>query len=334
MEIKTILPNDSLFHLFTEFPQSLYDTKVLELKKAESFSELNLISCFVLLKNEKVQARAALYQNPDLFFKGKKTAFLGHYECVEDETISSFFLKHINEKAKDLGAGFLIGPMNGSTWENYRFSLDQDYPNFFLEPYHHLYYNQQFLNAGFQSIGDYHSLLDKDVEFKIPGALEKQKMYEAQGVRFRNINLENLEADLEAIHDLNAVAFQTNYLYTPLAKKIFVQKYKSAERFLQPEFVLLAFSPDNQLIAYYFCIQDFYNTQEKSLIIKSIARHPDPKWRGLGQAIGFQIYERAKSQGFTSVIHAFMYDEGTSSPLSQHFSTNNFKKYRLYGQAL
>ncbi len=334
MKIISTLPGDANFHLFKDLPKYLYAEEFLALKNTESIPEMHLSTCFVLLVDDIAKARLSIYLNPDLTFEGTSTACFGNYECVDNQYVSNAILKHGLEEAKKLDAQYVIGPMNGSTWENYRFSLHHDTANFFLEPYYHLYYNQQFLAAGFSSMGNYHSLLDKEVEFKIPGAPEKQKFYEDQGVTFRNIDLDNFESDLSAIYDLNQNAFKTNFLYTPIDKEDFINKYKTAKQFIQPDFMVLAFDENKELIAYYFCVQDFYNKTEKSLIIKSIARNPDSKWRGLGQAIGNQIYDRAKHQGFTSVIHAFMFDKGTSSPLSEQFSENKYKKYRLYGQAI
>ena len=81
---------------------------------------------------------------------------------VEDDHISNFFLDHIIKEAKKLNYGFLIGPMNGSTWDNYRFSLHNNFNNFLLEPYHPVYYNQQFLSAGFKPIAHYSSRMNTD----------------------------------------------------------------------------------------------------------------------------------------------------------------------------
>lgn len=37
---------------------------------------------------------------------------------------------------------------------------------------------------------------------------------------------------------------------------------------------------------------------------------------------------------YKSVVHAFMYEEGTSTTISQHFSGVIFKNYVLYGKEI
>jgi hypothetical protein len=96
----------------------------------------------------------------------------------------------------------------------------------------------------------------------------------------------------------------------------------------------LAEDSEGNLLGYFFCIQDFYNQKEKSLILKTIARHPDKKWAGLGHVIGNQIYRKAVEQGFQTVIHAFMFDEGYSTTISKNFSGERFKNYHLYGKQI
>ncbi len=334
MNIIRTFPGEKDFHLFEELTSTLYDESLLPLKQTESVPTRHLEGCFVVLVDDKPLARVSLYVNPELKYEGKRTACLGTFEAVNDEKIVRRLIEHAIEQAKELEAEYIIGPMNGSTWENYRFSAHNNYPNFFLEPYHHTYYNELFVSAGFNSIGDYHSILDKDVVYKVPGAKDKEVYFREKGVQFKTANLDEFEKVLTDIHELNLIAYQSNFLYTPIEEEAFIDKYVKAKQFIDPQFLLLAYSTENKLIGYYFCSHDFYNTNDKCLILKSIARHPDEQYRGLGHAIGYQIYETARQQGYTSTIHAFMYDDGTSAPLSKHFSENEYKKYTLYGKAI
>lgn len=334
MKIISTFPGSSNFHLFEDLSNFNYSDEELKLKKGETICLKHLIACFVLLEDSVPRARVALYQNPLLEFQQRKTACLGAYECINNNDVSNKILNYAMDQARLTDAKFIIGPMNGSTYESYRFSLNRDRPNFFLEPYHHLYYNDQFVHVGFKSIGEYHSLFDSKVIFKIDGTEERLNYFKSIGVCFRNVNLEGFSGDLKAIHALNQIAFKENFLYTPIEANYFEDKYLKTQSWIDPNFFILAFDNDDTLIGYYFCVQDYLNNQEKSLIIKSIARHPNPKWRGLGQVIGHEIYTRAKNQGFKSIIHAFMHNDGTSTPISNHFSKENYKNYRLYGRTL
>lgn len=241
---------------------------------------------------------------------------------------------HISTEAKKQGAQILIEPMNGSTWDSYRFSVHHDHPNFFLEPYHHLYYNDHFSNNGFDIIARYFSSIETNLNFDNPAIAEREIELKKAGVTFRNINLQKYEEELENIFHFNAIAFRSNFLYTPITKNEFIKKYAKTQGLIDPEFVILAEDAERNLIGYFFCIIDFYNKKEKSLIVKTAARHPDKNWSGTGHIIGRMICHRALQKQYQSIIHSFMYEEGTSSNMSKNFLGSIFKNYVLYGKEL
>ena len=164
LRIIETMPNDKYFHWFKSLLLALYTPQQSAFKQSEGINKAFLKNCFVLIKNGIPQARVALYDNPHLYYKGRKAVCLGNYECVNDALISQKILQKAIEEAKTLGAEYIIGPMNGSTWDNYRFSLHHDTPNIFLESYHHLYYNEQFRAVGFELISRYFSSKDTDLK--------------------------------------------------------------------------------------------------------------------------------------------------------------------------
>ena len=325
---------DGNFHLFENFPKEIYPADSIRFKLSDTINIKYLHVCFVLINDNKVCARAALYNNPHVNYQGKKTWCIGNYESVNDENISTKLIKYLSSEAKENGAEFLIGPMNGSTWDSYRFCVNHNQPNFFLEPYHHLYYNDHFFNAGFKIIAKYFSSIDTSLKYDNADVITREKELKNSGVTFRNIRLDEYEKELEKLFEFNAIAFKTNFLYTPLNKVEFIKKYAETKKMIDPDFVILAEDRNKNLIGYFFCINDVFNKKEKSLIIKTIARHPDKKWTGLGHVIGNMIYRKAVEKKYTSVIHAFMYEQGTSTTISKKFFGDIYKNYVLYGKEI
>ena len=334
IEIISTLPGDSNFHLFESFPKEIYAADSIRFKLTETINKEFLESCFVITANGKPLARAALYNNPYLNYRNKKTFCVGNYESIDDIKVSAVLLEHIYSVAKNKDAEFLIGPMNGSTWDSYRFSTHHNFPNFFLEPYHHLYYNDHFLNNGFEILSSYFSSIDKSLKCDHPDVISRENELINQGVKFRNVNLLDFESELKILFEFNSIAFKTNFLYSPILEKDFINKYVETKKIINPEFVILAEDADNNLIGYLFCVNDLFNTKEKSLIIKTAARHPDKKWKGLGHVMSNLIYRKAISQNYKSIIHALMLNEGTSKKISKDFSGDGYKNYTLYGKSL
>lgn len=327
-------PGEAEFHLFENFPNEIYSDDSIRFNLPENINTEYLECCYVISVDGKPKARAALYTNPFLKFEDRKSFCIGNFESVNDDAVAEALLNYISSQAKQLGAAYLIGPMNGSTWDNYRFSKHHDHPNFFLEPYHHLYYNKLFTKSGFKPVANYFSGLDTKLRFNLPRVIERKEELQKAGMRLRNINLDDFEYELKRLFEFNALAFQKNFLYTPISWETFYMKYSKTQKVIDPNFVILAEDEYKNIIGFFFCVNDLLNSHEKSLIIKSIARHPDEKWSGLGHVIGDEIIKRAANTGYKSVIHAFVCEQGTSVSISKNYLGEIYKSYTLYGKEI
>lgn len=329
--IKTT-PGEHTFHLFEQMNEFNGDKKISD--RQHDINTAFAHSCYVLLEDGKPMARATLYQDPGLFFKNKKAFAIGNYECIEDQNISKKLLDYIIQEAKSLDADFLIGPMNGSTWENYRFSLQNDFDNFLLEPYHPIYYNQQFSSSGFEPVAYYSSRKNSNLFCGNEEVLQKESKLQNSGVNIRNIDINNFEKELEILYPFICSSFSSNFLFTPISKDIFIKKYLKFKALINSEFVLIAQDENKTIIGFVFCYDDLLNKKEKSLVIKTLARDRSEQWSGLGAVMANQVISRAKMKGYQSIIHAFMLDDGKSSETSENFFGTVYKKYVLYGLEL
>ena len=162
--IKT-LPGEFDYKSFDELPVSLYPKNSPRFIFGNEPVETHLEGCYVLFSNNKALGRFAFYENKELKYKDETVACIGSYECVSDSVVSTKLLDYAKNLARQRGYKWLIGPMEGSTWNNYRFSNHNNYRNFFLEPFHHIYYNNQFKSSGFEIIAEYFSNLDEELYY-------------------------------------------------------------------------------------------------------------------------------------------------------------------------
>nr|WP_295933924.1 hypothetical protein [uncultured Dyadobacter sp.] len=327
-------PGQPDFHLFSGLPSAIYPPDSSRFKASETIPLDFLRAFYVLTDHGKAVARACVYDNPSVRYHDEQAFTIGHYECADDVGYASELLGHIVAVVKSWGGKYLIGPMSGSTWESYRFQTSDENPLFFTENSHHLYYNTHFLDAGFEPIAHYYSNVDRLMQFDSPEILARERDMQEKGVIIRPIDLSDFEAEIERIYEFNALAFRTNFLFTPISKEAFVKKYIPIKAYMNPELTLLAEDASGKLVGYFFCLHDYFNTKSKSLIVKTLARHPDPEWRGLGHVIGNVLYRRAVGLGYTSTIHSFIYEQGTSTRLSANFSGTRYRDYVLYGRTV
>ena len=334
-QILEISPDSPDFHLFRKGPEGLYPPGSQQQMNAEKIPADYLAGCFILADHDKVVARASLYDNPYLRLPGGEHALtIGNYECVDHEDYAGKLLDFITSVAKSRGNKYLIGPMNGSTWEAYRFPTDNTHPPFFLEPQQPLYYNDHFLKAGFSVIGDYYSSIAVPFNEVSPAVIERSRVFREMGVTFRPIDLKRYTDELRRIHALSSIAFARNFLFTPISEAAFLEKYAGMVRLLHPQLTILAEDKDANLVGFYFCIDDLLDKERKTLIFKTLARDPSPQWRGLGSVMGNMIYGKAIALGYEAFIHALIYDNGTSRKLSDDFGGKQFKTYALYGKEI
>lgn len=314
--------------------KNIYSDTILTQKLNENTFNKFLLQHYFLVENEQTLAYLALYYNQDLRFKEKKTFTIGHYEAIENNIFAQKIINEVAKEVKNQDGNYLIANMKGSTWYQYRFSLHNDFPNFFLEPYHPIYYNQHFINAGFEVIERYFSSIDKIMQYDNPAILAKEKFFFDMGVKIRTINLNDFANELQKIFTFSAKAFTQNFLYTPIDENVFMEQYLPLKPFLCEDFVLIAEDNQGKTIGVFFALPDRADNQNKTLIIKSIARDADEKWQGLGHVIGNILYRNGKQNGFTQIIHAFMRENGYSTQISKNYSGEIYKNYALYGKSL
>jgi L-amino acid N-acyltransferase YncA len=334
MKIIQTLPGDDLFNHFERLPVRLYSEDLLKMKLPESMNMEFIQSCLVMMEDGQPIARVAIYNNPELSYLGKKSICFGNYECIDNIEVGKALLSYAAKESKLKEAEFIIGPMNGSTWDNYRFSLHNDHANFLLEPYHHLYYNDHFTQAGFAPIADYISSFDRTLTHDSDDGLELEERFVKAGVTIRSIRTDDYENELRKLFPFISSAFSRNFLYTPIAWSTFLKKYKEAAQIIQEEFVLIAEDHRCNIIGFIFCYQDHYHRNEKSLVVKTLARAPDRQWAGLGHVLANRVISNAKRNNYAMVVHAFMIEEATSRGLSNNFLGTVYKNYRLYGKEL
>ena len=330
-QIVSTHPSHTDYHLFEDVIKNVYDEGSQRFILGHEPSAEHLISCHVLLRNDMPVGRYAYYENPKLVLNEKKTAMIGSYECIDIDEASERLLKHSINLSKIRSCSELIGPMEGSTWQTYRFSVHNDHPNFFMEPYHHTYYNRQFVNAGFKPIAHYYSNLDRNIAFEDDEIASMEHEYNIKGATIRTLNMEQIEKDLSAIARLSIEGFANNYLYTPISVADFVKKYKRLSSYFDPELIWIIEDNLNEIHAFIFAVKDHFDPSEKTLIIKSLVRKKDSPFKGVGKFLSAKLYQIAKARGYNKMIHALMIEDNASRKISERMAVDHYKSYLLYG---
>lgn len=294
-------------------------------------SHPDLIACYVLLEEKKALGRFAFYHNKNLSYQEKTAICLGSYQCDNDDEAASFLLNKAQEEAVNLGFNYIIGPMNGSTWENYRFNRQQSNESFLMDINLPIYYNDQFQKTGFEPISSYVSNIDNSLEHNLERLDKMQKYYQGKGAIIKPIDMSNLERDLYRIAVFCNIAFRKNFLFTPIRPEDFVEKYIKIRDYLDPDFVSIVENRYHQIEGLFFALPDPFASSEKTLIIKTIACRPHSTFRGISTYLVRKANQLAAQKGYKKIIHAFMKTDNLSQNASKNLATTLHQEYALYG---
>jgi len=332
--LKRFLLEDSNLQEFEALVQALYPADSQRFSLGHDPSPQHLEGLYLLFKEDIPVGRFAFYENPHLRLNDEPVACIGSYECVDDPEVAQELLRRAKALAKEKSYSTLIGPMEGSTWNSYRFSLHNKVSNFFMEPYHHRYYNQQFESFGFKPLADYFSALVRCDEIDFTRLLELEKRFQGQGAQIQSIDPERFSKELEDMAQLSLAGFAANFLYSPIKRSDFVRKYAAIKTYMDPDLILTVRNTKGDMEAFIFCIPDFADPKRETMIIKSMVRKPGTPFKGIGSYLSLKVMQLAKEKGFKRAIHAMMMSSNASLQISRKTKAKVFKEYRLYALSL
>jgi len=331
IQVRHIESLEEFNEILEEIKIGLYPENVLPFTLSNGGDFDSIATQIVAFDNEKPAACMRLYSNNKVAHSKLKTLQIGNYECVRSNEVASAIFAEADNYAIESGFEYIVGPMNGSTWFNYRFKINTSTANFFLEPYHREYYISQFEDNGFDIVSKYISSIDRTMSFSAQTLGEIENKLKQNGVVFRNIRINAIEEDLKKVHALSTDAFVKNPFYTSLSWEKFWEKNKDFIQKLNSNIFIIAECNDD-VIGYIFTIDNFFNSAEKQAIVKTLAVSDKMKYKGMGFILLNKLIEYLRINQYTSLIHAFMYENNTVTRMSRKYSYELHGRYALFGK--
>lgn len=291
---------------------------------------------FIAFAEAQPMARLATYMREDLTDAPGRSGLIGHY-AARDAAAGTALLQHAIARLRADGADRVLGPMNGSTWQRYRFALaahagDPAEPPFFGEPTNPSAYPAHFTAAGFHQVAAYESRIGEDISAVNPRATAGEAAAAARGIAIGPIDMARFDDELRDLHALSLRAFAGNRFYSPIDAAAFDALYRPMREQIDSELVLLARGPEGQLVAYVFAYVDplgLRNGKPYRLIVKTLATDPDWQGLGLGGVLVERLHAAARRKGLQAVVHALMHATNNSVKISAH-TAQVFRRYALY----
>ena len=239
------------------------------------------------------------------------------------------------------GATRAVGPLDGSTWFDYRVVTDPapggvQAPRFALEPWPGPAVAPAFRAAGFAPVARYlSSRVGRLPDASARAAADLDRL-RRRGVTVRSFRPGDAARELAALHGLLLAAFARNPYYAPLDLGRFQALYRPLVRRVDPELVVVA-QAEGRPVGVLLAVPDWAQAERggpvDAVVCKTLA--VDPAWQGggVGGALTRVVQERARRGGAVSAVHALMHDGNASVRISRHLGTP-VRRYALLGRDL
>ena len=277
------------------------------------------------------------HNRPD--YNGRKTSYIGNvniyekYRKDEEQLFNKVF-----EELKKEGIETIIGPLNGTTWNTYRYVTEKGNGRpFLLEPWNEDYYVSLFEKLDFKHLAGYISTvmegMNSDGRKNLNKKIEKLKKFDYyEDIRVESAENKDLLTVLNKVYDLTVEAFKNNFLYSELEREIFLKMYLSYEDKIIKKFFKMLYLKD-ELIGYVFGIPDYtelgYKRKIDTVILKTIAVSPEYNGKGMGYILINSLIEEAEKEGYENVIYALMHESNVSKNIGLLLG-NMLRKYTLF----
>ena len=289
-------------------------------------------------ENNNIGGSLHLWHNrPD--YNGRKTSYIGNvnihekYRKDEEQLFNKIF-----EELKKEGIETIIGPLNGTTWNTYRYVTEKGNGRpFLLEPWNEDYSVSLFEKLDFKHLAGYISTvmegMNSDGRKNLNKKIEKLKKFDYyKDIRVESAENKDLLAVLNKVYDLTVEAFKNNFLYSELEREIFLKMYMSYEDKIIKKFFKMLYLGD-ELIGYVFGIPDYaelgYKGKIDTIILKTIAVSPIYNGKGMGYILINSLVEEAEKEGYENVIYALMHESNVSKNIGLQLG-NILRRYTLF----
>ncbi len=293
-------------------------------------------ACTAVTPDGTVLASCSLWWRRAPLLAGRRTGLIGHYASA-DTRAGEQLIAHACSELAAHDCEVAVGPMNGSTWDDYRFVIERGAaPRFFLEPQNDDDWPLQFQRSGFSAIARYRSALQSDLSQDDRRIGKITDRISASGVRIRCIDTRRFEEELERMHALVMTGFRDSLFFTPIGAEEFVRRHRRLLSCIRQDLVLIA-ERGEKPVALLFAVPDLAQAQRgeplDTAIVKTVVALPGRANAGIAHLLTARAAAVAREAGYRQAIHALMRESIQSANWSARLGST-LRRYALFGRPL
>ncbi|OUS04681.1 hypothetical protein A9Q81_06045 [Gammaproteobacteria bacterium 42_54_T18] len=251
-------PSNEIPASFLEIPKRVYRDDPLWIPEdpqqvAVAFSSLNPFfeGGKAWLQTEGNDCRLAGFYTPTLNIDDESVAFFGYWESTNNQESNQRLFREFELWAAKQGAKRIYGPINFSTFGNYRIRLDHFDKGYFTgEPYNPSYYQSLLEQLGYSEAINYYSIFSQQVGQLANRFGPKQDtlaLAKEEGFQLQLLTPELWREKLDELYPFVDAIFSENFAYTGIGANAFKAAFSSLSNKFCQHTSLAVLAPDGSL---------------------------------------------------------------------------------------
>ncbi len=286
--------------------------------------------------NETCSGHCSLWWRRTPELRDHRLGLIGHF-FAQNASSADCLLRAALKRLRRERCTLAVGPMNGSTWRDYRWVTRAGrYPRFLLEPENPPAYPQYLLRHGFQPIAHYFSALTDGLRTFDALTDRVRSRLDRKGVQLRSICKSTFREDVLSILEVARAAFRQNLLYADPGEEEFLSLCRRFQQVAPFDYVLMAFERDRP-VGFVLAVPDQQQRLRQpsvdTLIVKTLAVVPERRYAGLGHLLLTQVEHAAANAGFRRAIYALVREMPHLQRISNR-SAQPIRRYAIYAREL
>ncbi len=252
------------------------------------------------------------------------------FTCLEEDfkAVKKLFTA-MEKRAKELGFHCLIGPLNYSTWFEYRWAISNYNFKLFPDCTNPSYYNEYIKKLGYTELYKYRSAV---IDIKNPLFERGLEIYQAKleaGYKFKVYEGEAALALAAEIYQISKDAFADAYLYSDIDYAIFAELYLSWVKKLRISLIVAYYK--SEAVGYVF---GYPNPFDGGFISKTSAVKKAYQHNKLYIALLYLGAKLVLDKGYKDMIYHFQCEQKSSFKKFAQNLESNEKHYAIYQKGI
>lgn len=292
--------------------------------------------------------------------KGFRQGYLALYEAVEDSEVSRALLDYAKAWLVERGMAYVKGPLSVPGGDDYRGFLIDNFkdPTYVMNTYNKPYYNQQFIDYGFEKYldcygydGDFERRNIEKFERLVPLAMKRY------GYRVDRIDLDHMDREMKDVKRVIDMAMPTDWDdFIPPNEEEIALVAKQLLPYADPDFIYIARTLEGEPIGFDIALPDYNQVLKKMkgrllpfgllkffFLRKKIDRLrifvlfvvPEFRRKGVSGAIYLNIFRAGVRKGYRRGEGSTIWEYNKPMMADVHeFTGEPYKTYRVYRMGL